>query len=94
MKILSALFSLSLFVASVAVAEDTKVLKAPNAGNVTFSHTKHQARDTCITCHSDEKGGTIESLSKKIDAHNLCKGCHETKKAGPVKCGECHKKDR
>jgi cytochrome c553 len=94
MKILIAIFSVSLFAASIALADDTTVLKSPNAGNVTFTHKKHQERDTCTTCHKDEKGGKIETLAKKADAHNLCKGCHEAKKAGPTKCGECHKKDK
>jgi cytochrome c553 len=87
--------ALTLFSSSALFAADTTVLPAPNAGDVTFTHKLHQDRlKVCTTCHIDEKGGKIATLSKKADAHNLCKGCHETKKAGPTKCGECHKKNK
>lgn len=95
MKRFAASLALILFSSATLLAADTQILPAPNAGNVTFTHKKHQERlKVCTTCHADEKGGKIEKLAKKTEAHNLCKGCHETKKAGPTKCGECHKKSK
>lgn len=95
MKKLIAIAALTLFCSSVLHAADTTVLPAPNAGDVTFTHKLHQDRlKVCTACHKDDKGGKIEKLSQKTEAHNLCKGCHETKKAGPTKCGECHKKKK
>lgn len=95
MKKIVAALALTLFCTSVVSAADTKVLPAPNAGDVTFTHKLHQDRlKVCTTCHQYDTGGKIEKLSQKTEAHNLCKGCHETKKAGPTKCGECHKKKR
>lgn len=95
MKNVLAALILALFIAAAAQAEDVKVLPAPNAGDVTFSHKKHQERlKGCTNCHKEDKGGKIEKLSKKADAHQLCVSCHETRKAGPTKCGQCHKKKK
>lgn len=95
MKKFAVIFALTLFCTSPLNAADTKILPAPNAGDVTFTHRLHQDRlKSCTACHKDDKGGKIEKLSQKTEAHNLCKGCHETKKIGPTKCGECHKKKR
>lgn len=93
MKTYLAALTLILFCASASYAADTQILPSPNAGDVTFTHKLHQDRlKVCTACHKDDKGGKIEKLSKKTEAHNLCKGCHETQKAGPTKCAECHKK--
>jgi predicted CXXCH cytochrome family protein len=95
MKNVLAALILALFCSSAVQAEDVKVLPSSNAGDVTFTHKKHQERlKGCTTCHKDAQGGKIENLSKKADAHQLCVSCHETKKAGPTKCGQCHKKKR
>lgn len=95
MKKIIAVTALTLFCSSTLFAADTKILPAPNAGDVTFTHKLHQDRlKVCTACHKDDKGGKIEKLAQKTEAHNLCKGCHETKKAGPTKCGECHKKNK
>jgi predicted CXXCH cytochrome family protein len=95
MKTTLTLIALVLFSASTLLADDTKILPAPKVGDVTFTHKKHQELlKGCAPCHATAAGGKIENLSKKDDAHNLCKGCHETKKKGPVKCGECHKKNK
>jgi predicted CXXCH cytochrome family protein len=95
MKNVLAALILGLFCAVTVQAEDIKVLPAPIGGDVTFNHKKHVERlKNCTSCHTNDKGGKIEKLSKKDDAHKLCVSCHETKKAGPTKCGQCHKKKR
>jgi len=44
MKNVLAALILALFCAAAAEAEDIKVLPSPNAGDVTFTHKKHQER--------------------------------------------------
>jgi cytochrome c553 len=93
MKKFAASLILTLFCSSVLFAEDVKVLQAPNAGDVNFTHKLHQDRlKVCTACHKDVKGGKIENLSKKTVAHDLCIKCHTDKKSGPTACGQCHKK--
>lgn len=93
-KICSGLI-LAVFWATSVFAADPKILPAPKVGDVKFPHEKHQKLlNNCTPCHADKKGGKIEKLAKKEEAHKLCQGCHETKKQGPTKCGECHKKNK
>ncbi len=93
MKKIIAVMALSLFVAGVALAEETMVLPGKQAGDVPFSHKKHSdVLNSCQPCHSGESGGKIEGFGKE-SAHKLCKDCHVQKQAGPTKCSECHKKE-
>lgn len=95
MKKILAILALTLYCATAALAaEGMKTLPA-KVGDVNFPHAKHQELlKSCTPCHADSKGGKIDKLAKKDEAHKLCKSCHETKKKGPTKCGECHKKKR
>jgi len=96
MKKILILLALTIYCTTAALAaEGMKTLPAPKVGDVSFPHAKHQdLLKSCTPCHESSKGGKIDKLAKKDEAHKLCKGCHETKKKGPTKCGECHKKKR
>lgn len=93
MKIIIAAMTLSLLFAGVALAEETIVLPSKEAGDVPFTHKKHQeSLRSCEPCHTTASGGKIEGLTKET-AHKLCKDCHVQREVGPIKCSECHKKN-
>lgn len=85
--------ALTLFVTGSALAEETIVLPGKQAGDVKFTHQKHQeALHSCQPCHSSEAGGKIQDFGKE-SAHKLCKDCHVQKEAGPTTCSGCHKQE-
>lgn len=92
-RIISAV-TLTLFTVGIACATSDVISLPAKNGNVAFPHKNHmEVKQTkgCTTCHDKESGGKIAGLGKDW-AHKTCKGCHEEMKKGPVKCGECHKK--
>jgi len=81
------------FVALVGIvyAGDVIEFAAPEMGNVTFQHKKHQGLlQNCKICHVNTKG-EIEGGFSKDWAHKTCRGCHVDNKKGPTRCTDCHK---
>lgn len=76
--------------------EDSKISESitfnAKNGNVNFSHKEHSERlKGCDLCHPNGLG-KILNFGKEV-AHKSCKGCHKNMHSGPIKCGECHKKE-
>jgi len=76
-------------------------------GNVTFPHLRHQTvLDDCNKCHNliPQSAGSIQAkqkqnILKKKQVMNQCRQCHREmaksqQKAGPIKCKECHQKNK
>jgi predicted CXXCH cytochrome family protein len=65
-----------------------KVMFPATNGAVTFDHPAHlERRETCRTCHGDERIEKV--LLDKERGHALCRGCHEAR-GGPTRCSACH----
>ncbi|SNB46921.1 cytochrome c3 family protein [Geobacter sp. DSM 9736] len=93
MKTIITLMACALFMTGTASAQETIMLPGKKAGDVPFSHEKHQkALDSCKPCHTSEAGGKIEGFNKET-AHKLCTDCHKDTKSGPTTCSGCHKQN-
>ena len=93
MKYLILSITAFMFTVGTALCGDIVTLPAKN-GNVSFTHSKHQAikqEKGCTACHETLEGGKIAGLGKEW-AHKICRGCHAEMDKGPVNCVDCHKK--